>query len=160
MGLESSPHYKINVHIGSYKPNKEDCIKRFITNFSKLSNSAQNRITIENDDKKDSYTVQDLYEVYKSIKTPIVFDYFHWALNNSGTKLKDDLTLAISTWPIGIKPVVHYSSSCKDNENNSVKVTKHADYIYEKIQTFDLDLDVMIEAHSKELALFKYKELF
>ena len=68
------------------------------------------------------------------------------------------LGFAISTWPEGIKPVVHYSSSRKLNEDAKVKPQAHADYIYETIDTFGFDIDIMLECKAKELALLEYRK--
>jgi UV DNA damage endonuclease len=47
-------------------------------------------------------------------------------------------------------------SSPRTHEDEKSIATAHADYIYEKIQTFGLDFDVEIEAKAKDLAVIKY----
>ena len=66
--------------------------------------------------------------------------------------------LAASTWPAGIRQLCHYSSSKKLHEDDSVILRAHADYIYEKIETYDMDLDIELEVKAKELALIKYRK--
>jgi UV DNA damage endonuclease len=71
---------------------------------------------------------------------------------------KDALEIAISTWN-GIKPVVHYSESRAEEQNIKCPAQAHSDYVYRRIDTYGHDVDVMIEAKMKELALFRYREL-
>jgi UV DNA damage endonuclease len=89
---------------------------------------------------------------------PLVFDYHHHNCHPGGTNQQTALQYAMSTWPEGIKPAVHYSSSRRLNEDSSVKVQAHADYIYESIDTFGYDIDVMLECKAKELALLEYRK--
>ena len=69
------------------------------------------------------------------------------------------LELAIKTWG-DIKPVVHYSESRRDEKkDDTIRVQAHSDYVYEKIETYGHDIDIMVEAKAKELAVQKYLEL-
>ena len=64
---------KINIHVGGAYGNKKAALKRFCKNFLRLQSSAQARLTVENDDKANMYSVKDLYEgVYKVVGIPIV----------------------------------------------------------------------------------------
>jgi UV DNA damage endonuclease len=51
------------------------------------------------------------------------------------------------------------SSSKKLEDEKSVAIA-HADYIYEKIETFGLEFDTEVEAKAKDLAVLKYREIF
>ena len=69
--------------------------------------------------------------------------------------------MAISTWPKDIVPVVHYSESRREEQlDESIREQAHSDYIYNKIDTYGHDVDIMVEAKHKELAVKKYKELY
>jgi UV DNA damage endonuclease len=73
---------------------------------------------------------------------------------------KEALELAISTWPKGIRPVVHYSESKSLHESNDkLNPRAHSDYVTNFIDTHGFDIDIMIEAKAKELALLNYLEL-
>lgn len=157
MGLEQSHQYPINIHINITKPTKEKSMERFCENFQKLTDSCKKRLTIENDDFANQYSVKDLYEgLYKNINIPIVFDQFHFLHGPQDQTMKEALELALSTWKV--KPLTHMSSS-KLVESNDPKTKKnaHADYIYEPIQTFGNDFDTELECKQKELAVLKYK---
>jgi UV DNA damage endonuclease len=99
-----------------------------------------------------------LYDmVYKVIGIPIVFDQHHFLYGPKDQSMEEALTLAISTWKT--KALTHMSSS-KKLEDIKGLATAHADYIYEKIETFGLDFDVEIEAKCKDLAVLKYRKDF
>ena len=69
---------------------------------------------------------------------------------------KDALYLAATTWPEGIRQLVHYSSCKKIHEDSSVVNRAHADYIYEKVNSYGLSIDVDLEAKAKDHALINY----
>ena len=161
LGLSRTPHNKINIHIGGAYGDKESAMKRFCTNFSRLPNSVKTRLTVENDDRASMYSVKDLYYgVYQRIGIPIVFDYHHHKFQTGDMTEQEALELAISTWPKGITPATHYSESRRDEqEDMSIRVQAHSDYVLNKIETYGNKIDVMIEAKAKELAVEKYIKL-
>jgi UV DNA damage endonuclease len=105
------------------------------------------------------YSVKDLIYIHERIGIPIVFDYHHHTFNTGGLSEQEALELAMSTWPDGITPVVHYSSSKpKESGNPKDKPQAHADYILEKINTYSHNVDIMLECKAKELALIEYRK--
>ena len=161
MGLSRTPYNKINIHIGGAYGDKTSAMERFCTNFHRLPNSVKSRLTVENDDKATMYSVVDLYEgVYKVIGIPIVFDYHHHAFCTGGLSEEDALEVAMSTWPTDIIPVVHYSESrSREQEDPKIRPQAHSDYVVDYIDTYGNEVDIMVEAKAKELAVLKYKEL-
>jgi len=161
MGLSRTPYNKINIHIGGVYGDKVSAMERFCTNFHRLPNSVKSRLTVENDDKATMYSVKDLYEgVYCKIGIPIVFDYHHHAFCTGGLSEEDALEVAVSTWPTDIVPVVHYSESRqREQEDDKIRPQAHSDYIIDYIDTYGNEVDIMVEAKAKELAVLKYKEL-
>jgi len=161
IGLSRTPYNKINIHIGGAYGDKESAMKRFCENFELLPDSVKSRLTVENDDRASMYSVKDLYYgVYKRIGIPIVFDYHHHKFCSGDMSEQEALEMAISTWPSDITPVVHYSeSSRKEQLDETIRVQAHSDYIYDEIDTYGHDIDIMVEAKHKELAVQKYKEL-
>jgi UV DNA damage endonuclease len=158
MQLREDHYNTVNIHIGGAYGDKESAMERFCKNFQLLRDSAKKRLTVENDDKVNMYSVKDLYEgVYQKIGIPIIFDYHHHRMCSGGLTEKEALELAASTWPEGIKPLVHYSSSKKYNEDVNSNQQAHADYIYEKIDNYNLQIDIELEAKAKELALLRYR---
>jgi UV DNA damage endonuclease len=160
MGLSRTPYNKINIHIGGAYGDKESAMARFCVNFERLPDSVKSRLTVENDDKATMYSVRDLYDgVYTRIGIPIVFDYHHHQFCTGDMTEQQALELAITTWG-DIKPVVHYSESRRDEKKDvTIRVQAHSDYVYDKIETYGNDIDIMVEAKAKELAVQKYREL-
>lgn len=159
LGLYNSPYNKINIHCNGTYGDKIASMDRFCDNFQRLPWSVQSRLTIENDDKPSMYSVKDLMYIHEKIGIPIVFDYHHHQFNTGGLTEEEALRLAVSTWKDSIVPVVHYSSSKqKESGNPKDKQTAHADYILEEINTYGLDIEIMLECKAKELALLKYRK--
>ena len=155
-------HYnKINIHIGGAYGDKPKSMERFCKNFERLPDRVKSRLTVENDDKQSMYSVQELYHgVYSNIGVPIVFDYHHHRFCDGGLSEQEALELAISTWPKGITPVVHYSESRSAEQlDQTIRPQAHSAYVYDKINTYGNDIDIMIEAKHKELAVARYLEL-
>ena len=160
MGLSHTPYNKINIHMGAAYGDKVNSSKTFIKNFKTLPDEIKSRLTVENDDKAVMYSTKDLYKlVYEEIGTPIVFDYHHHIFCTGDQSTQEALELALSTW-CTIKPIVHYSESKALNEKVKVKPQAHSDFIFNKIDTFGHDIDVMIEAKQKELTVKDYKNKF
>jgi UV DNA damage endonuclease len=159
MDLRQDHYNTINIHVGGAYGDKETTLQRFCENFGLLQLSARKRLTLENDDKVNMYSVKDLYEgAYKEIKIPIIFDFHHHRMCDGGLTEREALSLAASTWPSGIRPLTHYSSSKKLNEDSSTNHQAHADYLHEEINTYGINIDIELEAKAKELALAKYRK--
>ena len=126
-------------------------------NFKRLSPSVRKRLTIENDDKATMYSVNDLIYIHKKIGIPIVFDYHHHQFCTGGLTEEEALKLAITTWPKGITPVVHYSESKALHEGNpKEKPQAHSVYINKLPNTYGIEVDVMVESKGKELAILPF----
>ena len=103
------------------------------------------------------YSVKDLYEgIHKRIGIPIVFDYHHYKFNTGEQTEQEALEMALSTWG-DIKPVVHYSESRSEEQlDESIKPQAHSDLIKELPNTYGHDVDIMVEAKHKELAIERF----
>ena len=156
MGLQPSHWNKLNIHVGGAYGNKEETLKRFAQNFKQLSKNLQARLTIENDDKGGLYTVSDLMALHEMTGIPIVFDYFHHKLHPGTQTEEEAFRTAYKTWDV--KPTFHYSSSRRENENPEAKKEAHSDWVHETINTYGMDVDIMLETKMKELSLLKYRD--
>ena len=163
MGLSHTPYNKINIHCNGVYGNKISAMDRFCENYQKLSDSVKSRLTVENDDKASMYSVKDLMYIHNKIGIPIVFDYHHHKFCTGDLSEEQALKLAVTTWPAGIVPVVHYSESKALHEiNNKIKPQSHSDYINSLPNTYKLDVDIMAECKAKELAILPFvkKEVY
>ena len=157
MGLSKTTYNNINIHCNGVYGDKQSAMDRFIQNFKKLSPSVRKRLTVENDDKATMYSVKDLMYIHQNTGIPIVFDYHHHQFCTGGLTEEQALELAVSTWPKGITPEVHYSESkALHEENNTLKPQAHSDYINELPNTYGIEVDVMVEAKAKELAILPF----
>ena len=159
MGYTPSNYNKINIHVGGAYGDKEATLARFCDNFHLLNDDTKKRLVIENDDSPNEYSVKDLFDgIYQVIGIPITFDYFHHKFNTGGLTEEEALKMASITWPEDITQCCHYSESRrKEKLDESIRAQAHSDLIYDKINTYGLEPDIVIEAKSKELAIFNYK---
>jgi len=157
MGYDPSPYNKINIHVGGAYGDKESTLKRFCDNFELLNDDTKKRLVVENDDSPNEYSVKDLVNgVHLRIGIPITFDYFHHKFNTGDLTEEEALIVASATWPEGVTQCCHYSESRrKEQLDESIRPQAHSDLIYEKIQTYGLEPDIVIEAKLKEQAIFK-----
>ena len=158
MLFEPSHYNKINIHVGGAYGDKKSTLERFCKNFELLDENTKKRLVIENDDSPNEFSVKELFDgVYQHIGIPITFDYFHHTFNTGGLTEEQALKMASITWPDGITQCCHYSESRrKEKLDESIRPQAHSDIIYNKINTYGLNPDVVIEAKLKEQAIFKY----
>ena len=154
MGLSTTPYNKINIHVGGVYGDKASALQRWVDGFKLLDDNTRSRLTIENDDKESAYTVRDLMFIHQNTGIPIVFDYHHHTCHPDGMTHKEALEMAMSTWPKDITPIVHVSEP-RDDKN----FRAHHDYVYNKIDSYGYDVDIMMEAKAKELAVLEYRKL-
>ena len=160
LGLDRTPHNKINIHCNGVYGDKQSALDRFCKNFELLPESVQTRLTVENDDKATMYSVKDLMYIHERIGIPIVFDYHHHKFCTGDMTEQEALELAISTWPKGITPVVHYSESKALHESNDkLKPQAHSDYINNLPNTYGNKVDIMVESKAKELSILPHINL-
>ncbi len=160
LGLDRTPYNKINIHCNGVYGDKQSALDRFCKNFELLPESVQKRLTVENDDKASMYSVKDLMYIHERIGIPIVFDYHHHKFCTGDMTEQEALELAISTWPKGITPVVHYSESKALHEsNNKLKPQAHSDYINNLPNTYGNKVDIMVESKAKELSILPHLKL-
>jgi len=157
MGLSKTPYNNINIHCNGVYGDKQSAMDRLITNFKRLSPSVRKRLTLENDDKASMYSVRDLMYIHENTGIPIVFDYHHHQFCTGDLSEEDALKLAATTWPKGITQEVHYSESKALHENNpKEKPQAHSLYINSLPNTYGNNVDIMVEAKAKELAILPF----
>ncbi len=144
------------LHIGSNVFGKEKSLKRFINNFKKLPKYLQDSIVIENDDKV--FTIEDCLFINKELNIPIVLDYHHFKCNHEDDNLENYLQKIFLSWK-GKTPKMHFSSP---KNYTKKEIRSHHNYIdsddfisfIELIKKYNYDIDIMIEAKKKDVALF------
>ncbi|MCK9223846.1 MAG: UV DNA damage repair endonuclease UvsE [Candidatus Muirbacterium halophilum] len=152
---------KIVIHIGGVYGDKISAIERFCKNFYRLSERAQKKLIIENDDK--SYNIVDVLEISQKLDIPVVFDILHHKCNadfkdNWRLNIIDNIKKVVNSWK-GDIPIFHISSK------KGVKGCSHTDYIEDYdfneftdiINNIPVNIccDIMVEAKMKEKAVLR-----
>lgn len=147
---------KMVLHIGSSAGGKADALERFRTNFQSFPKEITSRLILENDDK--TFTAKETLRLCQSLGVPMVLDVHHHICNNNGDELKDMLPSIFETWKDqSLPPKLHFSSPKDhptDRKHTDMIDGKHFVEFIEDCKLVDLDLDIMLEAKQKDLALF------
>ena len=108
------------------------------------------------------WSVKMLYDyIYKEIGVPITFDYHHHTFHPDELTEEEALRLAATTWPENVRQCCHYSESrAREYKDDKIRKQAHSDYIVDEIRTYGLDLDIVVEAKAKELAVLNHKNLY
>lgn len=154
------PLGKMVLHVGSAAGGKEEALIRFKKNFKSYPDEITSKIILENDDK--SFTAKETLKLCKSLGIPMVLDVHHHICNNSGENIEEILPEIFDTWNNEVLPPKLHFSSPKDGP----KDRKHADFIdvyhfvdfIESCKSLNKDIDIMIEAKKKDIALYNLVE--
>jgi len=172
MGLDDEA--VIVLHVGS---GQGDGLGRFEAGFARLSDAAQRRLVIENDDR--TFGLGAVLELHRRTGLRVVWDILHHHCHDpDGIDDRSALESAFATWPEGVVPKIHYSTPKTALEARRRKVGRktvtewvlpqlraHADLIDpiafgQFLAEVDgaPDFDVMLEAKGKDLALLRLRE--
>ncbi len=155
IGCPADHRSPMNMHIHNKSGSYDEIIGRFLHNFNKLDDNCKARLVIENDDKINCWSVNELVNIFHNqTNIPITFDYLHHKCHPDGLTEQEAITLAYMTWPKLIKPLFHYSESREGNNPRA-----HADYAYFPFNTYGLDFDVDMELKMKDYAIHKHQNI-
>ena len=150
---------KINIHVGAAKGDRQKALDTWCRNFERLPDNVKSRLTVENDDKANLYSIQHLYDgVFKRTGVAIVADQHHHECGPQDLPWAEALPLAASTWG-AVRPTCHLSNS-RQLEDQKEARNAHSDWYYTPFIDCGLEVDVVLEAKMKEKALFKYQADF
>jgi UV DNA damage endonuclease len=165
------------LHVGGAAGGRDAALDRFCRGFSMLSDAARSRLVVENDDR--TFGLRDVVELSGRIGRPVVWDVLHHHCHDPDRiPDREALMMALATWPAGVTPKMHYSTPKTSLEEvkrkNGRRVERrlvlpqlraHADLIdpigFEHFLTetaAELEVDVMLEAKGKDLALLALRE--
>jgi UV DNA damage endonuclease len=167
------------IHVGGIYDDRAAAMDRFVARWQSLSESAQRRLVLENDER--SYGVSDTRQIHERTGIRLIFDYLHFLNHHPAEqKVRDALAACLDTWPATVTPKVHFSSPrtemrvmeqrdpATDKTQRVLKPplwTQHADFInpfefvsfLEQVQGLR-DFDIMLETKAKDLALLRLRE--
>jgi len=174
MGL--GPEAVVVLHVGGAAGGHAAGLARFERGLERLSDRARDRLVVENDDR--SYALGHVMALHRRTGLRVVWDVLHHHCHDpDGIPDREALELALSTWPAGVRPKIHYSTPKTAMEERRRRVGRrvertwvlpqlraHADVIdpiaFEHFLTETargLDFDVMLEAKAKDLALLRLR---
>lgn len=150
----------IIVRIGSAYGNRKWAMKNFVERVLTLDKSIIDKITVTNDDKPSLFSVTDLLSgIYYETGIPISFRFMGHVFNNGGLSIREAIFLSNSTWKGETPILIHSESSERDVDGNFLS-SSISDYLTNRIPTFGLNLNVILEVNKKEEACFKYSSEF
>src|SRR3954449_833679 len=168
MGLGSEA--VVVLHVGGAAGGIQAACDRFVRGFDELSDAARNRLVVENDDR--AFGLVDVLALAERIDRPVVWDVLHHHCHDP-ERIPDAeaLALAAATWPAGTTPKVHFSSprtAVEPGNGGAVKLPPlraHADLVdpiafehFLRDTVAGRDVDVMLEAKAKDLAILRLRE--
>src|SRR3954463_7882461 len=169
-GMGLGPEAVVVLHVGGAAGGTAAAMDRFARGFERLSDAARNRLVVENDDR--AFGLADVLALAGRIGRPVVWDVLHHHCHDP-ERIPDAeaLALAAATWPPGVVPKVHFSSprtSVEPGPRGAVKLPPpraHAALVdpiafehFLRDTVAGRDVDVMLEAKAKDLALLRLRE--
>jgi UV DNA damage endonuclease len=163
--MEMDENSVMVVHGGGIYGDKNLTKERWCRQFYLLPENVQRRLVLENCEK--CFSIKDCLDISRKINIPVVLDTHHYYCynlihnNDNIADIEQYIPDILDTWiKKGIKPKFHVS------EQGSGKCGHHSDYIeeipyylLEIPNKYKINIDIMIEAKKKELAIFKlYKK--
>lgn len=150
-------HGKLVLHVGGKAGGKEAALDRFEQTFRTLPTRIQQALILENDDK--TYSAKDVLGLCQRLQIPMVLDIHHHRCYHEGECLEALVEPIFKTWDADFWPPKIHVSSPKEFETDR----RHADFInvedmlgfLDLIKPLNQDIDVMIEAKQKDLALYR-----
>jgi len=157
-GLPQSYESPINIHMNIYKGGTKDIAKRFVDVYNDLPVNVKSRLVLENEDKPNSWKVDELYDlIYSNTGIPITHDNLHFRCNPGKLSAKEAVKLSMSTWG-KYRPLFHFS----DNDLTNKNPRAHGDYVRsipEEYVGVD-DVDFEFEFKAKDYALERFEKEF
>ena len=165
------------LHVGGRGESPAAATDRFVAGFERLSERARSRLVLENDDRL--FGLGDVLQLSSRTGVRVVWDAHHHAcLNPEQIRERDALRLALGTWPSGVVPKLHYSSPKTAVEERRSKRGRrvvrvptlpprsaHADLVdpfafdrFLREVVRGANVDVMLEAKAKDLALLRLRD--
>ena len=171
------PEAVVVLHVGGAAGGFDAALARFEAGLERVSDRARDRLVIENDDR--TFALGHIMELHRRTGLKVVWDILHHHCNDpDGIGDREALELALSTWPDGVRPKIHYSTPKTALEEKTRKVGRrvertwvlpqlraHADLIdpigfehFLRETAAGLEFDVMLEAKAKDLAVLRLRE--
>ncbi|NWG21767.1 MAG: UV damage endonuclease UvsE [Chloroflexi bacterium] len=161
------------LHVGGASDDRAAAIERFAARFERLAPAVRRRMAVEHDDTR--FGLFDVLRLHRITGVPVVFDALHLQLHNpERIGLAEALSLALATWPPGVRPEVHFSTQRTEAHMQpqsrgaphvlAPRPGQHSDYLnpFEFIALLNAarglpPFDIMLEAKAADLALLRLR---
>jgi len=156
--LGLSGRHKIILHVGGLYGDRDASIQRFSKEFRALPRNVRTRLVLENDER--SYGGEDVLPLCEALGIPMTFDYLHYTALTGHLPERQFLKDVCDSWSTNDgEPEFHYSTQKSSSRRGS-----HAEMV--DIQGFlrflkvmpSKNVDLMLEAKAKDLALLRLRE--
>jgi UV DNA damage endonuclease len=161
--LGAGPEATVVVHVGGVYGDRRAARDRFARAHATLSDRARARVAVEHDER--AFDVAEVVDLATRTGARAIYDLHHHRCNRAPSlhEHADAMAAAFATWPAGVRPKVHLSSSrtalrTVRDKAAAPLLDQHADFV----TPWDLEellgaapgpVDVMIEAKAKDLAV-------
>jgi len=149
--------HKIVLHVGGVYGDREGSLQRFREGFDALPSEVRNRLVLENDER--NYNANEVLTFCESLRIPMVFDWLHHRAY--GVRVSQDRLLdrVYSTWSTSDgRPKLHYSTQRQAARTGAHASMINAGEFKRFLRTLPRqDVDVMLEAKSKDKALLELR---
>ncbi|WP_419809160.1 UV DNA damage repair endonuclease UvsE [Sphingomonas sp.] len=109
-------------HVGGVYDDREASRARWIAGYEQCPKHVQRRIVLENDDIR--FSAADALWIQERTGVRLIFDYQHfWCLNPERLEMRDTLERFLASWPVGVRPKIHFSSPRTELREVKRKIT-------------------------------------
>ena len=150
--MELGPAAKVQIHVGGVYGDKPAALARFAAAYATLPEPIRRRLVIENDERH--YGLADCLELHQQTGVPVLFDFFHHALNNRGESVAAAIRAAAGTWaPADGCLMTDYSSQEPGQRRGTHAATLDAAAFRRTLRASNpCNFDIMLEIKDKELS--------
>jgi UV DNA damage repair endonuclease len=147
----------IIVRVGSAYGNRKNTMSTFCERVKLLDPGALKKLCVTNDEKPSLFSVTDLLTgIYYETKIPICFRTLAHHFNNGGLTVREAMFLSSSTWDKENVPFLIHSESAEINDDGVSLSPNPSGYLKNRIPTFGLSCDIIIESPEKEDSYIHY----
>ncbi|MBW6528870.1 UV DNA damage repair endonuclease UvsE [Sphingomonas sp. RHCKR7] len=109
-------------HVGGVYDDHDASRERWLRGWERCPEHVRRRLVLENDDLR--FSAADALWINERTGVRLIFDYQHfWCLNPEGLDLRDTLERFLASWPIGVRPKIHFSSPRTEMREVKQKIT-------------------------------------
>ena len=170
--LGQGPEAVVVLHVGGAYGDPVRSLGRWAQAYESLSDRARARVVVEHDET--SFDLDAVLDLHGRTGVRVVYDHHHHRCHTADRlrTTADALAAALGTWPEGVRPKVHVSSARTElrtlGKGKTVRrvpplLDQHADFVtpwdvLDVLRSAARDVDVMLEAKAKDLALLWLRE--